>query len=144
MQSSVELNTSFSENAWRQARDCKQSHWFQVFSSACLGTCNEPHSKDLSVGMTVTIFGFYKSITREARRGTCSHECLGRHFCWSCICACSGMQTDSYEWSLEDLCSSLESLCLFCQCQSRNEPLEQFVCHSLQKDHWKKFQCLMQ
>ena len=35
--------------------------------------------------------------------------------------------------------------CFFASANQRNEPLEQFVCtHSLQKDHWKKFQCLMQ
>ena len=48
--------------------------------------------------------------------------------CWSCICTRSCVQTDRYKWSLEDLCSSLESLHLICQHQSRNEPSEQFVC----------------
>ena len=37
-------------------------------------------------------------------------------------------QTDSQEWSLENLLSSMEPFRLICQCQSQNEPLEQFVC----------------
>ena len=31
------------------------------------GTCDKPHSKELSIGKAVTIFGFYKSMTRDAR-----------------------------------------------------------------------------
>ena len=41
------------------------SKWSAVHGS---GTCNEPHSKELSIGKAVTVFGFYKSMTREARR----------------------------------------------------------------------------
>ena len=33
----------------------------------------------------------------------------------------------SCEWSLEDICTSMKPLLLFCQCQSRNKPLEQSV-----------------
>ena len=33
------------------------------------GTCDKPHSKELSIRKAVTVFGFHKSMTREARRG---------------------------------------------------------------------------
>ena len=49
---------------------------------------------------------------------------VGVAFCMRTV-ACR--QTDSYKWTLEDLCSSMESLCLICQHQSRNKPSEQFV-----------------
>ena len=62
-----------------------KTHWFQVFSSTWLGTCNEPHSKDLSIGKAVTIFGFHKSMMREARRGERGLSCgsLHWHQVWS-------------------------------------------------------------
>ena len=60
--------------------------------------------------------------------------------------ACSvQLQVTSGGWKTIQSPCTLHPLLLFCQYQSRNKPLEQ-VClpHSLQKDHWKKFQYLSQ
>ena len=53
--------------------------WFRVFSNAWLRTCNELHSKDLSIGKAVTVFGFCKSMTRRARRGERELSCRSLH-----------------------------------------------------------------
>ena len=45
-----------------------------------LGTCNETHSKDLSIRKAVAIFGFHKSMTREARRGERELSCRSLHW----------------------------------------------------------------
>ena len=50
---------------WLVSANCQ----FPVFGNTRLGTCNETHTKDLSIRKAITIFGFCRSMTRKTKRG---------------------------------------------------------------------------
>ena len=75
--------------------------WFQVFSNVWLGTCDKPHSKDLSIGKAIAIFRFHKSMTREARRGERGLSCGSLH--WHQVLSEPGHSFTSHEsWMFGD------------------------------------------